>query len=472
MARPPQFSGTLAKLWYQHPGLQGKPVRIRYCAATVSDHRKSEYLNASATTLEQGAFMFISSAVPFHHHSFYRTIALASVFVSLWGCGLHKRSNASPDGATNIQLDKAQVAEGLLFTAIDREFGASALYFLDFKDQSIRTLRSGESGDPVVFPLRDNRIALINRTSGSQNFRSLSFDKTSRQWTTDGPQIALPGNGVGDPHSIFEGDNGQIWMAQNSAGQISLWNQKDGQTIKTLSPASTDGPVNENDATAKASAMARPEILRRASLNGKDGMIVINQGLDRAYKANGRQSVSFFDLDGSAIDLVTQTEGLQSLPLVGANPIGAFHQTDTAIQILSLCTAYLGDGCKPTVETLSLAEGEISTAYDLSREIIWLNGGSASGPSGTILASTHRSNTADSGYEISQIDPGTQSIRTFLPLTSSYGWGLLVYDLATETLYLGEMIGSGTGRLSVITKDGKSTPIDLPFIPYQGVLVH
>lgn len=378
----------------------------------------------------------------------------------LSGCGEAKKSDAySGPGYKSSGSSYA----GLMFAVVDKDFTSSQILYNEFATGDIKTLSTGESGDPFV-RWTGGKAYLFNRASTSLNFRTLDPRQNDVSLSA---QIATPEAGLGDPHDAVMLSDGRMLLALYSAGKIIVINPADGTLLQAVT-ADWDFGNSEK-------AQLRPEaFLVKDVVGGKD-IYVMHQGLDSAFTADGTQQVFRLHDDGKTVTVIDQDDGkakVQGIALPVKSPSGFYPAADGSYLAYSECDMYAAAGCKAGFVTIDLAAKTAAVTYDTS-DLIG-NGGIAQGEGDVFYALVAKGKKATDAKVISRIDLKTDTAADFFTFKGTRGCCSLTFDDSTKTLYSGDVSGAdpNAGVLLAFPDDASvPTEATLPGNPYGGLLV-
>lgn len=380
--------------------------------------------------------------------------------LALSGCGDNKDSDAySGPGFKSTGSSFA----GLMFAVVDKDFTSSQILFNEFSTGDVKTVSSGESGDPFVRWV-DGKGYLFNRTETSLNFRTVDPRPATPAL---GTQTATPGAAFGDPHDAALLGPGRMILAQFSGGKIVVINPETGALVQDVT-ASWDLGTGVN-------ALLRPnEFLIKERDGGKD-VYVMHHGLDANFQPNETQQVFVLRDDGSAVTAVDQDdtkEGVQGIALPFKAPSGFFTIADGSLVTYSECDGYSVEGCKSGFVKIDLAAKKAEVLYDTSTLIG--NGGVAKGDGDVFYALVAKGREKTAAKVIARIDLNGKTVTDFYTFKGERGCCSLTYDSSAKTLYSGDVAAyDPNAGVLLAFPDGQTTPTEaaLPGNPYGGLLV-
>jgi hypothetical protein len=293
-------------------------------------------------------------------------------------------------------------------------------------------------------------------------------------------QQATPLAGNGDPHGLIEffrdGVSSRWLMALNTAGKLvdfdparpsdksvlvpSELGQESSRTFRPVDMILVRGDEIAPEALASTGAALTDEFV-----------LVLHQGLDEYYRANGSQAIYAWHRTRSGqyieADLNPVKAGVNGWPLRFSNPSG-FMRSGTKVSFLSLCFS-ADAGCVKGIERFDLFDvgsAKASTLVtDFQSQAIFSNGGAVAGSFSVksesrdfVFAATQQS----SGKKVSAIDLTTGKIQTIHSFVgSSSGYFGLAFDPDSLTL----IVGDSDGRQALVwlyTFDGEGRVTGAP----------
>ena len=349
------------------------------------------------------------------------------------------------------------------------EYTSSTLHYQAMKDGSptgdLRTLLTGESGDPWIFSLND-KIYFFNRTTTSSNFRTIDPAKADG---APSAQIRTEGAGYGDPHDALWLSNDRVLLAHYSAGKLVVINPNDG-SIKQEVTATWD-------LGSDALAVFRPEAFYRVDNSTSGEIYVLNQGRKSDFTVGDSQQIFVLKDDGTTVTVVdvdTTKDKVQGIKLKVVNPqiIVGFDDPSKPI-VAGFCTTLdSASPCASGVEKVDLAARTSTLVIDMSNGPEKGNGSIVAAKNGKLYAALATADT-NGGYKsfIQAIDVKAASSASLYQLSDpDYASYAIGYDMSADKLYVGEKNSDGKGQLSVFdfAKDSTkpSSTLALPLPPY------
>ena len=390
-----------------------------------------------------------------------RTACTAATLMMLAACGqLHRHHGI---GAQDEQSHYA----GLAFAVTDPSYASSQILYNDFKTGALKTLSSGESGDPWLKWI-GGQLYLFNRQTGNINFRTLD---ATRGEAGRSPQIATPvGSQPGDPHDAIGLGPGRLLLADYNNSRLVVIDPATGQVVQDVTADWDFGGV--------ADAVLRPEALYLHAGSDSNEIYVLHQGrgTDQLLSLNGTQSVFVLQDDGhtvTAVDLDPSRAKVQGIPLTVSNPSRFFPVDDTTALVYGGCSAYDPATCRAGFERVDLARHQATLDFDTATLPYKDNGSIVAGKDGLYYA-LMSGTSADAPKIIARIDTATKTAAEIYRFTGPSGCCALYDDASSNTLYTGDSDQDGKANFRlVIIKDDGSAPqtVSLSGMPYSGAFV-
>jgi hypothetical protein len=362
----------------------------------------------------------------------------------------------------------------LVFAAIDvlSSPWQSSVYSLDLADHSVKSLITGESGDPLIL-LRSNQLFLFNRTFDSLNFRQLSWD--DQQELQLGTQRSLQGAQFGDPHDMLLLTDKTFLMANYTAGTLTIVNQL-GEIQRTI--------ADEWD--LPEGTKLKPESFAEAETAGGERLIfVIHQALvfkGGQMQVDGSQTAFVLrrlgELDVEVVDTNPDLPKIQGIKLAGSLP----QQVPVKIQgknvLVSMCQQYLfttpsSQSCQSAIETLDADALTAEVIWDLNSEGLLMNGPVFGGYNQKVLANVQlRAEDGSTTKHVVELNLTTKTWQKVVDFPAASGgfWGGF-QNPHDGTLYIGDTDASGQKGRMIIVKGDDRREIELERTPYSGAFV-
>lgn len=391
------------------------------------------------------------------------------------------------------QKPEAKVPTGLLIATVDPLAmpWKAQVYGLSLgSDLNPEKLLSGESGDPIFRPIKDE-IWMFNRSADSQNFRRLapSFSPPSASFTM-GSQLKFPGGVVGDPHDILRlGD--LALMAHYNEGQLVLIDIKS-QQEKGRIEAPWDLPEGVK---LKPSSL----VWSYDQDGQKTYVYVVHQALsikDGVYGTNNTQQLFVLTYEPqnpttplTPVDLNPSLPKVQGIKLKGSFPVALKFYGPQKLLLVSMCSRFSlmnppsdeNPPCQSALEEVNLKEHSSQVVWDLGTltPSYFMNGPVVTGKQDlSFFANVERQETPGKFVQVvAEFDVNKKSVRevyTFRPFSGGF-WATF-YEPSSQKLYVGDLGTQGAvGNLLVIDPQTpgeilKEIPLD--GVPYSGSWVY
>jgi hypothetical protein len=383
--------------------------------------------------------------------------------LGLGGCG--KSGSDKGDGDVELK-DEASAYAGLAFTTVDQGLSSSALSFADFATGETKSLSTGESGDPLLAWLGGlaGKLWLFNRAATRLNFRSVDPRGAEAALSSE---VATQSAKTGDPHAALLLDESRLLLGYNTAGKVLV---VDPATGKTAQDVGAKLAVGSDDAP-----QLRPVAFwTRRGAGDATEIWVLNQGLDANYALDGSQALYLLldsggDAEITADSLGAAVDGLASgLPLTLSNPVAFLGAGADTAYVVGIC--YPGqEGCHQGVELFDAKKRTSKVVYDADDAGFFGNGAVADAGGGAFFLQAVK---GDAKLVIKVDTTGKSFSEVHTYPAESNGCCSLTYDQSSDSLYVGDRHADGTGEYQIY-RGASPTPtlVELPGIPYQGVLV-
>ncbi|MFW7381433.1 MAG: hypothetical protein ACOH5I_21670 [Oligoflexus sp.] len=397
----------------------------------------------------------------------------------LWKLGftiglLTNACGQSKDDATSVtpantdcapQIGEGVNSKGLLFSAVSSDYQSSSTYFLDFASGCLRTLLTGQSGDPKI-TLLDGDIYLFNRSATDNNFLNLQWQAGT---FLQGTQLSNPLPGFGDPSDVIEWKNAEFLALARSDKSLSRIDLLTGELRQRVSSENLD----------TAGQPFFPNALIRQQTAAGDIVYVVHSYFD-TYDDH---QVFLFREDENqqlvAVDLDPEKELVQGFATHFTNPSRVLYRDTNEPLIVSLCTTHAKEGCRGGVDVFDLESGHLLNfqdsygLYDFSA-----TPGLAPAQHDVIEGAGER----EFFLRVSQKDETQRKIIHVKPLYNSFrikheyeanttGETAMFYEKAADLFIVGEGLGADKGRLVAYLANGERLEFEFVGMPYTGVLV-
>ncbi len=360
---------------------------------------------------------------------------------------------------------------GIAIAGVPSDYSSSKLFFQPLKDGAttgdLRTLLSGESGDPWLTTLND-KLYFFNRTGTSSNFRTID---TKQSDGAPGTQVRIEKPGAGDPHDALWLSSDRVLLAHYVANKLVVVNPADGSVKQEITA--------DWDLGADPQAVFRPEAFYRVNNSVPGEIYVVNQGRTAdLFGYTGAQQIFVLKDDGntiSVVDVDTAKEKVQGIKLKVMNPQIIYAGDDATKPIVAgFCTIWdTASPCVSGFERVDLAARTSTLVLDRSAATEKGNGsviGTKNGKYYGVVAVSDGASGYKSQLQVLDINAGTA--KTFYEIAdANYADYSLGYDLSSNKLYVGEKKTDGTGQFTIFDLTTESsTPaatLSLPLVPYK-----
>jgi hypothetical protein len=383
------------------------------------------------------------------------TLALSA---ALPGCG--KKDDDSDKGT----VDTATKNAGLAFTTVVN-FTESTIHYNDLKTGELRTLATGESGDPLLRWLGES-LVLFNRSQDKLNFKTTDPRLADAQFSTE---IATPKAAAFDPADALHLGDGRVLLVHAVAGLLVVMDPATGTVTQEITAEWDVG-----DAEGAKLFPADPTVVEK---DGERFVYLAHQAFKPDYSGfNGTQQIFVLKDTGSTlevVDLDAEKAKVQGIPLTLPNPTGLFHVTDTELYVGAICTSMSPADCRQGFERVSLADGTATLHWEIPTTEHLLEGGLVEGLDDQLFAQVFKIEGETKTPQVVRLDLSDKSVTTVHAYgEKSRACCSLFFDESSETLYAGDTNEDSTGAFYIYRK-GQTEPetLSLPAAPYTGVFV-
>lgn len=408
------------------------------------------------------------------------TLGAAALLSLILACESSPRRTASDQEAAGPS-DRQKALVVATVDPLSSPWRASILH-IDPESLGVKTLLSGESGDPAFFAA-GSQVLLFNRSVDSKNMRQLTLGGAEAMTLVPSPQMVIGGGDVGDPHDALTLDAGagaegdRVLLAQYNEGRLTVISKASGRLLETID-ADWDLPQG---------ATLRPEALIPAQDGPKRKIWVIHQAMTTeggVIRANGSQQVFVLEQDGDALrplDMDPATPRIQWIKIKGSFPLPVRFAKGPGLTLVSLCSRYVayassmaGVPCQSAVEEILPDAPTASVLWDLDGSEYFMNGPVTPGPSPDQFYANVDHQIGPHRYEqkVALFDLRTKNaagVYTFPPESGGFWWSR--YDETTGVLYVGDVGRGSVGQISALKPDGSRQTVPLPGVPLSGILV-
>jgi hypothetical protein len=353
---------------------------------------------------------------------------------------------------------------------------SSSLYSLAIDhQQNPELLLQGESADPLLIKLSEDRMVFFNRSVNNQNYRMLA--KQAGRWQI-GEQKALTNMIAGDPHDAHLIDERTLIITNHIAGHVATMDIESGQT-QVIEPSFPFEGLNDQ-------AFHPEQIL---ATDDGSRFLISHQGYlvkDGKFQTNHTQA--FFELrlqNGAWIyqDENQDNDVLEGISFRGSFPVVSKVGNDRGFLITAICSRFFREQdpgttypCQSSVSRFNGQDSSIQELWDLDGEPYYMNGSIVGKDKESFFASIERVSSSvniASNKAIALFNISDQSVTdTYTYNGASSGFWAFWYVPERDQLIVGDTSDNNTGILTIITSKRDPVVITLPRAPLSGALIY
>jgi hypothetical protein len=375
------------------------------------------------------------------------------------------KQEASLVAGCRPDLFQDTIAKGVAVAAVGAEYSSSRLYFIDYATGCLRTILTGQSGDPML-AMVGQKLYFINRRGDDTNFLQLNIDGSQFALSD---QVANPLPGLGDPADLVALDEQTVVLASRGQQSLGVMELSTGQLTQQL--------TTENFNTGQDSRFYPNALVAVDTSLGR--MVYV---LNSDYKTDGHEQLFVVKVDAdqtlTPVDWQPQTSGIDGIPTLFNNPSQVLYQDSPHPLIVHFCTSYANADCQGGVEAFAPEQAFDPAAQPFAYTFAFqpffeaqFDAVAAGDPElGTFYLRVSKKD--ESERRIVKVDPTNNNFRTIHEFSAkSEGESSMIYDAAADLLIVAEGYADSQGRLIFYRNDQRVGEMDLLGMPYTGVVV-